>query len=1537
MFKNIKYFLRSAIFVSLILSTFLMTLFTFAPASTQAADWSVAHEIVPAKLLDLEDVFMADATHGWAAGSNMSTNRGVIYRTTDGTSWEPVLDSGTDFIAFNGIHMTSLTTGWAVGYSSLTSAGVIYNTTDGTSWSAVSLSGNENKVFYSVYMASATNGLAVGYDSATMAGIVWQTTNGSDWSQILDSGTMTEFYDVAMTDADHAWVVGYNQDWSRGIVYITDNGGASWGSFTTAEMADVSLRGIDMVDPLNGWAAGYGNSTRFGEIFRTVDGGVNWTEVCRADSAQYIFSEIYMADALRGWVVGRDDNNRCGVVFTTDNGTIWSQTAATTDDINFYGVHGTSNTQAWVTGGDRMHQKGVFYRTVNATDWAETDSTSGSTLSLYDVSLPSANCGYAAGYDMTNNRGSIYRTTDGTDWLEVFNTGSNPIPFSGLDMLDDTHGFAAGGFAAGLDQTGSVGVIYRTTTGTDWQEVERTTDPVDLQDIKMASSTNGWACGYDTDISRTCGVIYSTSNGTDWTEAYHTAIGNKAIIYGLSIVDAAHVYAAGISAGGQYGEIHRTIDGTNWSSVYTTDPVNASFQSIYMLDSIHGWAAGSTSGLFGSSGVIYKTTNGTDWAEVANTGMADVTFFDVFMVDANHGWAAGTVTGPFSAPGVIYKTTNGTDWAEEYSASDYKIYGLDMLSATSGAACGDQRIYKYGGGGGSTFDNTYADASTGNDTLYDGGSATISGSHGPKKKISAALAVTNAGGTCHIAAGTYLENISLTSVKNLAGADSVTTIIDGSGGGSCVTITGVSSRVTVSGLTLTGGTGTAGYGGGLYIKNSVVTLNDCVVKENSATIGGGLIIWEETSCDVTISNCQIIGNSATTVGGLSSSGSSISSSSNGNRSFHALDEPSGFSGAILAMGNVNLTIIRTEISDNSAENAAGGIFFVDTMDPEHNPAATCSLTVTNCTFARNGDSGIAILKQKEESAVSGIVKNTIFIDHTIPSSMLTDPAGLLAGKRSDVATGPSMTVDYCDFFGNTHDLAHTLMSGGSFSIIFGTYDSVTGTFTWPAGQEPDPLWSWGGKGFLVGVDPIFTTGVPPVGQAGASTDYLLSAGSPCRNAGDPASPADQRDMGAYQYQNPTPRPDHLSVVINGGADYTNNCTVTLAIGARYATQMKISGDVEGSGTGIWIRYATSATVDLTSGDGEKTVKVDFRGAGGSAGPATDTIYLATTGPDPKGITLKNAATGSTQYTNTLPVKVEVGPEITALFAAQSIPVPTVDQMIFSQNPDFSGASWQAYAASADFTLTSGDGNKTVYAKFKDQAGNESTITSASILLDTVPPVAPANVRTARGTVIESGDPIGRGDIELKTTLTDSGSGVDEPTISLGFTPVLGLLSQPGNSWKQTINITYDPATGLMTYTSDELAAGRYDLTIGCSDKAGNAMVPFTLGLLEVLAADSAMGLFAGTTPVVVRTGDGAYSITYSLTDDLPINIRIYDLSGALIWQKEIAAGAEGGALGYNSVIWDGRNAFGAESPRGIYIIRLISSGKLIGTIRFAKI
>lgn len=56
------------------------------------------------------------------------------------------------------------------------------------------------------------------------------------------------------------------------------------------------------------------------------------------------------------------------------------------------------------------------------------------------------------------------------------------------------------------------------------------------------------------------------------------------------------------------------------------------------------------------------------------------------------------------------------------------------------------------------------------------------------------------------------------------------------------------------------------------------------------------------------------------------------------------------------------------------------------------------------------------------------------------------------------------------------------------------------------------------------------------------------------------------------------------------------------------------------------------------------------------------------------------------------------------------------KMAISNNSDFSGGVWEAFSTSKAWTLTSGDGIKTVYIKFQDAAGASSSAVSDSITL-----------------------------------------------------------------------------------------------------------------------------------------------------------------------------------------------------------------------------
>ena len=109
-------------------------------------------------------------------------------------------------------------------------------------------------------------------------------------------------------------------------------------------------------------------------------------------------------------------------------------------------------------------------------------------------------------------------------------------------------------------------------------------------------------------------------------------------------------------------------------------------------------------------------------------------------------------------------------------------------------------------------------------------------------------------------------------------------------------------------------------------------------------------------------------------------------------------------------------------------------------------------------------------------------------------------------------------------------------------------------------------------------------------------------------------------------------------------------------------------------------------------------------AGNESGTGSDTIILDTTAPPTPSVSINSDA----QYTTSTSVTL-------------SISSSGASKMKVSNNSSFTGACWENYSTSKSWTLTSGDGTKTVYVKTRDAAGNESGTGSDTIILDATPP------------------------------------------------------------------------------------------------------------------------------------------------------------------------------------------------------------------------
>ena len=136
------------------------------------------------------------------------------------------------------------------------------------------------------------------------------------------------------------------------------------------------------------------------------------------------------------------------------------------------------------------------------------------------------------------------------------------------------------------------------------------------------------------------------------------------------------------------------------------------------------------------------------------------------------------------------------------------------------------------------------------------------------------------------------------------------------------------------------------------------------------------------------------------------------------------------------------------------------------------------------------------------------------------------------------------------------------------------------------------------------------------------------------------------------------------------------------------------------------------TCSITGALGEGSHTIYIRGTDAASNTTaqinygTDTFTIDTTAPNNGSIIIAGSAIYTKQEAVTLTISAD-----------------NANQMMVSESAAFTGASWETYATSKPFTLSSTNGTKTVYIKFRDTATNESISYSDTIILDSVAPVA----------------------------------------------------------------------------------------------------------------------------------------------------------------------------------------------------------------------
>lgn len=379
-----------------------------------------------------------------------------------------------------------------------------------------------------------------------------------------------------------------------------------------------------------------------------------------------------------------------------------------------------------------------------------------------------------------------------------------------------------------------------------------------------------------------------------------------------------------------------------------------------------------------------------------------------------------------------------------------------------------------------------------------------------------------------------------------------------------------------------------------------------------------------------------------------------------------------------------------------------------------------------------------------------------------------------------------------------------------------------------------------------------------------------------------------------------------SISVNAGASTTNTSSVTLTLSATDdidssgSLQMMISND-SGFSDGVWEAYATSKAWTLSSGTGSRTVYVKFKDSTGNAsGSYNDAITVSDDTAPTGSISINGGAATTNNLSSTL-----------TLSASDDFDSAGSLQMMVSNDSGFSGASWEAYATSKAWTLSSGTGSKTVYVKYKDSSGNTSGSYNDGITVadDTAPTgsisinagAATTNNLSATLTIAATDDFESAGSLQMQVS-NDSGfsgasweaystskiwtltSGTGTKTVYVRFKDSIGNTS---GSYNDTISVIDDTApSGSVSINSGAATTNNLNATLTISatddfDSSGSLQMMvsndsgFSGASWETYATSKAWTLSAGTgtKTVYIKFKDsssntsGAYNDTILYTTD----------------------------------------------------------------------
>jgi hypothetical protein len=294
-------------------------------------------------------------------------------------------------------------------------------------------------------------------------------------------------------------------------------------------------------------------------------------------------------------------------------------------------------------------------------------------------------------------------------------------------------------------------------------------------------------------------------------------------------------------------------------------------------------------------------------------------------------------------------------------------------------------------------------------------------------------------------------------------------------------------------------------------------------------------------------------------------------------------------------------------------------------------------------------------------------------------------------------------------------------------------------------------------------------------------------------------------------------PAQYGLTINDGALFVNQTGVMLGIGAVVGTsEIQVSNDGGFAGA-LWETYTSHKNWQITQYGSyviPRVVYVRYKDSNGNVSSTyQDDIILDLT-PPTGSISIAGATSQSSE-------RLLSSSGVTLNLSATD-DVSGVGAMMLSNRADFSGATWEPYTTTRSWTSSTGN---TVYARYKDNAGNISVTYSASI---------PGPLIQLTPTSLDFGY-IKRGsfkDLTLEVKNIGTGTLTGSATTVAPFSINSAESYSLGPNQIQVITIRYLP-TSWDTHTGTVIFSGGYGATIQVTGKIEKPLgLPWLMLLLN---------------------------------------------------------------------------------------------------------